>query len=268
MRIGIIQLNIVWKDKIKNFEKAKNFTALAKQSNCDLVILPEAFNTGFCMDPNLAEDEGGETDRFLTNLARSNKINIIAGYFLKRNGELKNVARVFTKEGNIIGTYEKIHLFSLLKEDKIFKAGSYPTLFNINNVPFTVFICYDLRFPEVFRLISYQVWLIFIIANWPKSRADHWLSLLKARAIENLCYVVGVNRVGKDGNGIDYSGDSVIYDPWGELILKLEEEEGVLICDLDINRVLEIRSGFPFIKDQKFTPQFQESLEKPQALFF
>lgn len=260
MKIAILQIDIAWKDKRRNLEKTKKFASIAKDSNSDLIVLPETFTTGFCMDPELAEERGGETERFLLNLASSYKINIIAGYFLKVDNQPRNVAQVLSREGNLAGIYEKIHLFSVLGEDKVFKAGCKPIIFKINETPCTVFICYDLRFPEVFRTVSSFVDIIFVIANWPHSRIHHWLSLLKARAIENLCYVVGVNRVGKDGNGIEYSGQSVVYDPWGELILRCDNKEGVFLCDLDINRVLEIRDRYPFLRDKKINLEFQENL--------
>ncbi|MCX7988378.1 MAG: carbon-nitrogen family hydrolase [Thermodesulfovibrio sp.] len=250
MKIGIVQLDIVWEKKEQNFLKVQKL--INKKKDCDIIILPEMFNTGFSMNPNLAEDKGGKTEQFLSELASSLKTYILAGYTIKSDGKLRNVANLFSKNGEIISTYTKIHLFSLLEENKIFERGKLPTIFYINKIPCSVFICYDLRFPELFRFVSKKVYVIFVIANWPASRAEHWRSLLRARAIENQLYIIGINRVGFDGNGILYMGNSLVFDPWGEKVVEAGEKEQFIDCVLNIKYVKEIRKKYPFLSDSKF----------------
>ncbi|MCX8034562.1 MAG: carbon-nitrogen family hydrolase [Thermodesulfovibrio sp.] len=250
MKVGIVQLDIIWEEKEQNFLKVEKL--INKKKDCDLIVLPEMFNTGFSMNPDIAENKGGKTEKFLSELAYSLNTHILAGYVIKSDGKLKNIASLFSKNGKIISTYSKIHLFSLLKENKVFESGKIPVIFHINKIPCSVFICYDLRFPELFRFVSKKVYVIFVIANWPASRAEHWKSLLRARAIENQVYTIGVNRVGFDGNGIFYIGNSLVFDPWGEKIIEADENEQFIECVLNIKYVREIRKKYPFLYDSKF----------------
>lgn len=250
MKIGILQFDIAWEDKEENFRRIKKL--IPERVDCDLIVLPEVFNTGFSMNPQIAEERGGKTERFLSGLASSLNTKVLAGYVLKSKGKIKNTANLFSEKGEKIASYSKIHLFSPLGEDKVFKRGNRTVLFKINKTPCSVFICYDLRFPEVFRKIAEKVTLIFIIANWPESRADHWRCLLRARAIENQCFIVGVNRVGEDLNGIKYRGDSSVFDPWGEPIFDASDSEGFFVIDIDTDRVRKTREKFPFLKDRVF----------------
>lgn len=249
MKLAIIQLDIIWEEKEQNFLKIEKL--IDNKIDYDLIVLPEMFNTGFSMNPSLAEEEGGKTEKFLSGLASSLKTPILASYMIKKNAKCRNIANLFSEEGKILATYSKIHLFSLLKEDLILESGDSPIIFHINNTPCSVFICYDLRFPEIFRMIAKNVSVIFILANWPSSRADHWRALLQARAIENQAYIVGVNRTGFDGNGINYIGNSSVYGPWGEKIIIADEREQLIECTLDIEYVKRIRNKYPFLDDLK-----------------
>ena len=254
MKIAIAQLDIVWENKEENFKKVEKLAQDAK--GCDVLVLPETFSTGFSMKTSLSEPKGGKTEQFISQLASSLNINIIAGYLVKHYNKAKNISAVFSRKGRLLATYVKIHPFSLLEEDKYFVPGKSPVIFKIDGTPCSVFICYDLRFPEVFRKIAHNVFVIFIIANWPSSRDLHWQCLLKARAIENQCFIVGVNRVGVDGNGIAYSGHSSVYDPWGNEILIADNKESINICHLQIEKILEIREKYPFLKDRKTDNDF------------
>ncbi len=249
MKVGIIQLDIIWEEKEQNFLKVEKL--INKRKDYDLIVLPEMFNTGFSMNPALAEKKGGKTERFLSGLASSLKTPILASYMIKKNRKCRNIANLFSEEGKIIATYTKIHLFSLLKEDLVLESGDSPITFHVNNIPCSVFICYDLRFPEIFRAIAKKVYAIFILANWPSSRADHWRALLKARAIENQLYIVGVNRTGFDGNEIHYIGNSTVCDPWGKEIIIADEKEQLIEFTLDIEYVKKIREKYPFLNDSK-----------------
>lgn len=250
MKIGIVQFDIAWEDKEENFRRIKKL--IPERVDCDIIVLPEVFNTGFSMNPQVAEERGGKTERFLSGLASSLNTKVLAGYVVNSKGKLKNTAALFSEKGEKIASYSKIHLFSPLGEDKVFIRGNRTVLFKINKTPCSVFICYDLRFPEIFRKVAEKVKVIFLIANWPQSRAEHWKCLLMARAIENQCFVVGVNRVGEDLNAIRYSGDSIVFDPWGNEIFNAFNKEGFFELKLDTNRVKEIREKFPFLKDRRF----------------
>ncbi len=251
MKIAIAQIDIAWRDKGKNFQKTHELAYLASNNNCDVLILPETFNTGFCFDESLIEEEGGETENFLMELSKKLKINILAGYLQRINGKNSNCVKVFSKDGKTVTSYAKIHLFSLLNEDKFCSAGNSPVTFQLQEFKCSVFICYDLRFPEVFRSVVPSAEVFFIVANWPASRLEHWSCLLKARAIENQCYVVGVNRVGVDGNGIQYAGKSAVYDPFGKAIVEGDNREGILFCELNKRELVKIRKKFPFLKDKR-----------------
>jgi predicted amidohydrolase len=162
----------------------------------------------------------------------------------------RNIAVVYDRRGIRIAAYTKIHPFSFSGEDKYYIAGNDTVIFDIDGIPSSIFICYDLRFPEVFRKVAKNVQAIFVIANWPSSRKDHWEILLKARAIENQCFVIGVNRTGTDGNG-HYSGASHIFDPSGNGILFGNDKEEFLSGEINPSEVVEVRSKFPFLKDMR-----------------
>jgi predicted amidohydrolase len=254
MKIALIQLNIAWESKEENYKRAELFAKKAAEEKCDVVVLPEMFNTGFSMNvPVIAEDENGQTNSVLSEIAKKYGIYLIAGFSVKKQNEDKarNIAAVYDRNGRRIAAYTKIHPFSFADEDKYYIAGSDPVIFSIDNILCSVFICYDLRFPEVFRKVAKNVQAIFVIANWPASRKDHWETLLKARAIENQCFVIGVNRTGTDGNGIHYSGTSHIFDPSGSDILCGNDKEEFLTGQINPSETAEIRLRFPFLKDMR-----------------
>jgi predicted amidohydrolase len=255
VKIALIQMDIKWEAKEANLKKAGRFVKKASDAGCDIAVLPEMFGTGFTMNVrSMAEDENGETASALSGLSKKYAINLIGGFPVKsKAGEKgRNVAFVYNRRGALIAEYSKLHPFSYAGEDKFYKAGEKPTVFKIDGIPSSVFICYDLRFPEAFRAVVKKVRLIFLIANWPLSRAEHWESLLKARAIENQCFVIGVNRVGVDGNNIHYHGGSSIYGPSGGLICRGGRKEELIIADIDAGEVYRTRKDFPFLKDMKF----------------
>jgi predicted amidohydrolase len=212
------------------------------------------FDTGFSMNISaISENEKGETFRTLSGFAKKYGLNAIAGFAAKTPGRKKarNLAVAFDRNGSYIATYTKMHPFSFGKEDKYFSAGNARVIFHIEDVPASLFICYDLRFPEIFRDVSRAVRMIFVLANWPASRTDHWEALLRARAIENQCFVIGVNRTGKDGNNIRYSGASHVFDPLGKDICAGGPKEQFITCEIDPEEVIKVRSQFPFLKDMR-----------------
>jgi predicted amidohydrolase len=159
---------------------------------------------------------------------------------------------VFDKLGHELAKYSKLHPFNFANEGKYFDAGDDIITFELEGTACSVFICYDLRFPEVFRQVSKDVEVIFVVANWPNSRQRHWEMLLIARAIENQCYVVGVNRIGKDGVGQKFNGSSMVIDPLGEVLLHTNKTNEYSVCDLSLNKVAMVREKFPFLSDMRF----------------
>lgn len=254
MKIALLQLDITWEEKDRNIKKAELYLKKASDNGCDVAVLPEMFNTGFSMNiSKIADNEEGTTHKRLSELAKKYNINIIAGYPIKKRQEDKgrNIAAVYDRKGIKIAYYTKIHPFSYANEDKYYHFGKDPVIFELDGIPSSIFICYDLRFPEIFRRISDNVHMIFIIANWPASRIQHWDILLKARAIENQCFIIGVNRIGVDGNRISYNGHSQIISPWGDVIVIADETAEYINSEIDINLVKEIREKYPFLKDKK-----------------
>ena len=254
MKIATISLNIAWQDIEKNLVQAEKFILKAKNDSCDVVVLPEVFNTGFITDiGKFAEPPKGRTYQTLKNLASKNSINIVAGISEKtNNAKASNVAVVFDKSGHELAKYSKLHPFNFANEGKYFDAGDDIITFELEGTACSVFICYDLRFPEVFRQVSKDVEVIFVVANWPNSRQRHWEALLIARAIENQCYVVGVNRIGKDGVGQKFNGSSMVIDPLGEVLLQTNKTNEYSVCDLSLSKVAMIREKFPFLSDMRF----------------
>lgn len=252
MKIAMLQLNILWEDKKANIAKAKMFIKKAALEKCDLVVFPEMFNSGFSMKVSvIGEAEDGETALFLSRLAESYGINLIAGFVVKRTGGEKgrNTAVAYGRKGELLTRYTKIHPFSFAGEDLYYTSGTDTIIFNIDGVPCSIFICYDLRFPEVFREVAPDVRMIFVLANWPSERKEHWEALLKARAIENQCFIVGVNRTGKDGNGLSYPGASHVFGPLGADICFGGENDEFLICEVNPEEVSDVRLKFPFLND-------------------
>ncbi len=254
MKVALVQLDIAWEDRQRNYEKAEFFAQRASAEKCDIMVLPEMFNTGFSMDLSAIADEGiGETTSVLSGMAKNYGINLIAGFPIKSPAEQKgrNMAVAFDKQGMLLSTYTKMHPFSLIGEHEYYIAGDTIALFDIDGVSASMFICYDLRFPEIFRKVARQAQLIFVIANWSSSRKEHWKTLLRARAIENQCFIIGVNRTGTDGNGIHYSGGSCVIGPQGNILCSGDDGAEYIACKFDPAEVLSARSQFPFLKDMK-----------------
>jgi omega-amidase len=254
MKIALIQMDVAWESKTVNYARAEKFFKKAAQEACDIIVFPEMFDTGFSMNISaLSKAEKGETAMVLSGFAKQYGLNVIAGFAVKTPGrnKAKNLAVVIDRSGSIVASYAKMRPFTFADEDKHFSAGRFSVVFSIDGVPASVFICYDLRFPEIFRTVAREVRTIFVIANWPGTRKDHWEALLKARAIENQCFVIGVNRTGKDGNGIRYPGASHIYGPTGKEICAGGPREQFITCEIDPEEVIKVRCRFPFLNDMR-----------------
>ena len=253
LKIALIQPDIVWEDKDANILKLRHLLAQIDK-NTDLVLFPEMFLTGFSMrSAALAEETNGLSGSFLQEIARKNGYYAGGGWIEKNQAGLPfNAFSVYSPTGDIV-TYRKNYPFSHAGEEKHYQRGDLCAILEIKGLRIMLSVCYDLRFPEFFRQNAGNVDAILVIANWPAVRINHWLALLRARAIENQCYVAGVNRVGTDGNGLVYNGFSSVFDPWGEGRMLGTEGEGVLHAEWSLQRVREIREKFPFLKDRFVT---------------
>ena len=229
MKIGLVQYSPVWEDKEANKEKIS--TLLKKDNSAvDLLIFPEMTLTGFTMKSNeFAESLQGKSFKFFSELAVSKKSHIFAGIIERGKRKSFNTLIHIKPDGKLLKLYRKVHPFSYSKEDKFFEPGKKPARTKVKNWQVGLSICYDLRFPELYRKYGKKrAHLIVNIANWPDTRIDHWKTLLKARAIENQCYVAGINRVGDDPK-LHYNGFSSVYDPMGKEIVSVENEEKLIV---------------------------------------
>ena len=245
MHVIALQLDIVWEDKVANHDKVRRLLSLARPAPGTLVVLPEMFATGFSMNLPSIGDGNGETLKFLAAIAKTYRVNMLAGVVRGR----RNEAVLLGADGREVARYAKIHLFSFAGEMRHFVAGTTPVVVDCNEFRLAPVVCHDLRFPELFRdCVKRGANLFAIIANWPTPRLDHWLTLLKARAIENQAYVIGVNRCGRDPN-VEYPGRSQIISPRGEVLADAGETEGAVHAELDFAALEAYRQEFPTLQD-------------------
>lgn len=250
MRIGLAQMNIDFENKTANKEKCIAFLREAKEKSVDFIVFPEMSLTGFSMKVQLIGEEDNVTIAWLKKQAVKFGLYIGLGHVVKNAGKGLNKFTIVSPEGKEVCSYAKIHPFSYSSEDKFYEGGTEIIHTNIKDFTVSPFICYDLRFPEIFQIASKEAQLIVVAANWPKSRRDNWITLLKARAVENQCYVAGVNAVGNI-DSIDYSGDSIIVDPIGRIIAEASGGEELVAGDISISEVTRYRKNFPVKQDRK-----------------
>ncbi|PJA95967.1 MAG: nitrilase [Ignavibacteriales bacterium CG_4_9_14_3_um_filter_34_10] len=250
MKICLVQYSPEWENIDLNIEKVKTLFSNFNEK-VDLIIFPELTLTGFTMNSSkFAEEIDGRCTQFFIGLSKRLKTNIIAGLVESDDGSIFNSA-VHFDNGIIMARYRKIHPFSMAGENNFYSASRETIVTKINNVQIGLSVCYDLRFPELYRLYAKKRTDIIVnIANWPIPRIEHWKTLLKARAIENLCYIIGVNRVGDDPN-VSYNGFSSIFDPTGKEIICVENDEKLLLTELDIDVVKQTRERFNFLEDME-----------------
>ena len=241
-------MDIIWQDKPKNFDKVESFL---QKEKADLFILPEMFATGFTMKSReFAETHNGETESFLKKNALKKKCYIAGGWIEKNpTGLPYNVYSVAGPDGKIKVRYRKIHPFRLAGENKHYAAGKKPVLFKIGSFRLSIGICYDLRFPELFRTQAGKTDIFLLPGNWPKERINQWEILLSARSIENQCVMAAVNRTGT-GNGIEYNGQSALYFPDASRDV-LGSEEEVSVIEVLMDELQNFRKDFPVLKDRK-----------------
>jgi omega-amidase len=249
LNITIIQSELHWEDKVKNLEMFAG--KIAALSGTDLIILPEMFTTGFSMRPELfAEKMDGATVSWMRYRAKE-KNCVITGSFICEEGGAYFNRLVWMRPDGTFETYDKRHLFRMGEEDKYYGAGEKRIVVELKGWKICPLICYDLRFPVWSRNKKENIYdLLIYVANWPERRAHPWKSLLVARAIENQCYTVGLNRIGNDGNSIYHSGDSAVLNFKGELISKtMPGKESIETVSLNYKELEEFRKIFPVMLD-------------------
>jgi predicted amidohydrolase len=248
MKIALFQTKLAWENPTVNRKFIQDHF-LNEDESFDLFILPEMFTTGFTMNPAaVAETMEGETMNWLKHLAKQKNCAITGSLVIKENDNFYN-RLVFVFPSGEVAYYNKRHLFALAGEDKAYTKGENKVIVKYNNWNICLQICYDLRFPVFARNVENYDLLLYV-ANWPKPRINAWDALLKARAIENMCYTIGVNRIGEDANGLDYPGHSQVFDYLGNSIVDCEDQFGVFKFVLDKKAQLNTRQKLKFLSDR------------------
>jgi len=250
MKIAAVQHDIVWEDRTANFDRLALQVARAVGAGGELVLLSETFSTGFSMTPGIGEPEGGPSSQFLVAQAAEHGV-WVAGTCpeISEGEELPHNSFVLAGPDGTAHRYRKLHPFA--EERHRFRSGDGPVTVEVGGLRITPFICYDLRFADVFWAAAPDTDVYLVPANWPSARRHHWTSLLQARAIENQAYVVGCNRVGTAGDGTEHAGDSRIVSPMGELLATASGVETIVLADVDPAEVTATRDRFPFLMDRR-----------------
>ena len=252
MRIALGQIDMGFENKEAAMELCSQLMAEAKEKEVDFVIFPEMTLTGFTLNPETyGEDrQNSPSIAFFKEEAKKNGVAVCFGLPVYENGVATNHCIYLDENGEELADYAKIHPFSFGAEAEHYIGGSELQFAEVKGVPVSPMICYDLRFPEPFQVLSEKSKIITVIASWPTPRREHWMTILKARAIENQCFILGVNRSG-DGGGLSYIGDSMAVSPTGEVLAHVEGGNGLTIVDIDLSEVEAYRSSFPVKADRK-----------------
>ncbi|WP_343416958.1 carbon-nitrogen family hydrolase [Candidatus Flexifilum breve] len=253
LTISLGQMNVAQGDVRKNTQTAEELITDAAKRGSHLVMLPELWSTGYAL--NQAKDLASPLNvgifAQLATWSTQNKISIVGSVMEKRGLEVANSSAFYAPNGKMIGVYRKIHLFRLMEEDRYLQPGSAPLMMDLPWGPTGMAICYDLRFPELFRKYAVQgAKLILLVSAWPIERIEHWRALLIARAIENQCYMAAVNAVGQTGNAV-FGGHSMIVDPWGKVVIEVGESPTLATADIDLDQVDRIRAKIPVFEDRR-----------------
>ncbi len=254
MQLIACQLDIEWENKPANYDKVQALLECADVRPGALIVLPEMFATGFTMNV-AAADEGDmrPSEAFARKIAASFNACVIAGVVnTNADGKGLNQSVAFDPQGDELVRYDKMQPFVHGQEDRHYATGNTPKVFSWQSHTIASYICYDLRFPEIFRqcVREHRPHVITVIASWPAARVEHWVTLLRARAIENQAYVVGVNRCGNDPS-LDYPGRSVIVDPQGNVLVDAGDVECAISAETDLDGLLTYRQKLPFLDDMR-----------------
>ena len=254
MKIAWIQFDIHWEDQTKNLNHLDTILSNHDES-VDLLVLPEMFDTGFAMNPSsLTGRDQDITINWMKETAVKYDCAVMGSIIFKQNQYFRN--RLIFTNGEEVADYDKNHLFTLSGENEQYEQGDQVLDMHWKDFKIRPLICYDLRFPEISRNTE-DLSLLIYVASWPKTRITHWNTLLKARAIENQCYVLGVNRLGEDGNNLEYNGMSSLTSFDGTEITNSENKEGIFTSTIEIQPLNEFRTKLPFLNDCKLRTQEQ-----------
>lgn len=250
LHITLVQTDLFWENASANRRMLENKLDLLHEPT-QLIVLPEAFTTGFTMNAEaIAEEMEGESISWMKHMAKKKKAIIAGSLFIKEDGCYFN-RMIWMLPNGSLGYYDKRHLFSLAGEDDYYTSGEQRVIAQVNGFKVNLQICYDLRFPVWSRQQSNAEYdILLYVANWPTVRIDAWKTLLKARAIENQCYVIGVNRTGVDGTGKAYCGASSLISASGEILYQKEDAEDLFQFVIDKESILKTREQFPFLNDR------------------
>lgn len=253
LKVALAQMEVVLGRTEENFARARRFVEDAKERGAELVLLPELWSTGY--DLGKAREHAAQLNEGafaeVAKLAREFELFVCGSQLEARGGRCFNTQVLFTPEGRLLASYSKIHLFGLMQEPEYLAPGDELQLARLPWGEAGMAICYDLRFPEMFRAYALAgAQLVLLSAEWPHPRLEHWRTLLRARAIENQIFVAASNCVGQ-GNGNVFFGHSMVIDPWGEILVEGDEGESLLVADVDLSRVEETRRRFPFFADRR-----------------
>lgn len=251
MKIALVSFNQVWEDKEANLLLCKNYLKEAVNNDVDLIVFPEMTLTGFSTNiEKIAEDiNSSNTIKNFQSLSKQYGIAIHFGVVVSDEDKALNKSCFIDNHGELISEYSKIHPFSFADEDKFYNHGNALSIVDFKGYKIGLSICYDLRFPELYSALAQESDIIINIANWPKKRVDHWNTLLKARAIENQTFIIGVNRTGIDGNGLEYEESSNIFNANGEQ-LNSEKINEMKIFKIDKNWTQLFKNNFSTFKDR------------------
>ena len=253
MKIGCIQLNVGFGKVDENFARAEEKIRETANQGAEIIVLPEMWNTGYALErlPELADEDGVRTKAFLASLAKELSVHIVGGSVATKKGDkFYNTMYTFDKNGELVGEYSKAHLFRLMDEHLYLEAGNEMNRFTLGDIEAAGVICYDIRFPEWLRAHALEgAKVLFVPAQWPTPRIDHWKTLLQARAIENQCFVIAVNRISKKVE--NFNGQSMIIQPWGEVLWVGDDDEEVAVIDVDFSIVDEVRGRIPVYDDRR-----------------
>lgn len=252
--IALAQMNIAFGEPRRNIDQAERLTAEAARRGAHIIVLPELWSTGFDLTRSREHAAQLNVGVFaqMATIATQNKICLTGSVLEKRGVEVANSAPFFLPNGKMVGVYRKLHLFRLMEEDRFLQPGSAPLL--LDGLPWGatgIAICYDLRFPELFR--RYGVGgakLVIVPGEWPLERIEHWRALVVARAIENQCFMVAVNSAGETGGKV-YGGHSLVVDPWGKILVELGEQPGLIDVTIDTDQADTVRNRIPVFNDRR-----------------
>ncbi|WP_288529043.1 carbon-nitrogen family hydrolase [uncultured Secundilactobacillus sp.] len=254
LNVAIAQMDVVFGDPDANFSKLEDFVKQAAEQSADIVIFPEMWNTGYDLThlTTIADEAGQRTKSRLAELAKQYQLTIHGGSVAtNRAGKFYNTTYVFGPSGQLLADYDKVHLFGLMNEDAYLTPGDHGDQFEVAGVQAASVICYDVRFPEWLRTLSlHDSRLLIVPSEWPTPRLTQWHRLLAARAIENQSFVVGVNRVGTDPDNA-FGGQSVVYNPLGDELIRLDDQEQLATVVIDIAETTAARGFMPVFSDRR-----------------